>query len=139
MRPRLKRCPAYLHITGDDLQPEEISELLGCSSTSAEVKGDKTTIPDTGIEYVAKTGSWMLTAWNDKNSPSLDVQIKQILAQLTDDLSIWDDLRRRYEISIFCGLFMDDPNQSLAISAKTISELGKRGIDFEFDIYGPKL
>ena len=41
----------------------------------------------------------------------------------------------RYDVDLFCGLFMREGNEGLAISSKYLAELGARGIEIGLDIY----
>jgi hypothetical protein len=36
---------------------------------------------------------------------------------------------------MFCGVWLDEGNQGLALSPKTLQMLGERGIKLELDIY----
>jgi hypothetical protein len=87
-----------------------------------------------GAEKVARTGTWRLVA--GKRMPGdLDGQIAELLAGLSDDLSIWADLTARFEADVFCGLFMRGGNEGLCLSAKTLQDLGSRNLPLNLDIY----
>jgi len=43
----------------------------------------------------------------------------------------------RFEVDIFCGLFMGSSNEGLSLSPRTLSALGQCGIELGLDIYGP--
>jgi hypothetical protein len=51
---------AALRIIGDDLLPEEITLILGCQPTSANVKGRVIPGKKTGRERISRTGGWHL-------------------------------------------------------------------------------
>ena len=127
---------AALRIGGDDLDPTEITRLLGCPPTRAQTKGERIVGAETGHVRVAKTGMWRLVA-PDSEPEDLDGQVAFLLNTLTDDLSVWKALRDRFEIDLFCGLFMTGSNEGATISAMTLRRLGERGIEIGLDIYGP--
>jgi hypothetical protein len=137
MLPPIKRSTACLHILGDELVPEKISELLGCMPTYSVAKGGVVVAQDTGRRHLARTGRWSLKA-PDPDPRNLDKQIDEILGQLKGDVDIWQALGSRYDISMFCGIFMIDSHESVNISPSCLAELGKRGMKLTFDIYGPE-
>jgi len=64
-----------------------------------------------------------------------DAQISEILDQLTDDMSIWQDLTSRFRAYVFCGLFMEEGNEGISLSNGTLQRLAERGLTIDFDIY----
>ena len=124
---------ATLRFFGDDLVPEEITALLGASPTVSYRKGQELVGRKTGIVRIAKTGSWRLSAAR-REPEDLEAQTLEILAQLTQDLKVWESLSR-FQPDLFCGLFMGSSNDGLPLSAKVLLSLGQRGIALGLDIY----
>lgn len=131
----IRRSAASLRIFGDELQPTEISRILGCEPTQARLKGEVVKYPS-GRERTFTCGSWFLTA-ESAEPENLDGQIKWLVAQMTDDLEVWKSLSSSYDIDMFCGAFMQSGNDGLSISAATMLTLGLRGIELDLDIYSP--
>jgi hypothetical protein len=130
----LKESAASLRFFGDDLDPDEITALLGANPTVGVRKGAawKTS---RGREIIARTGSWRLSV--PRREPGdLDAQIAEILAVLSDDLSVWAKLTSRYSADFFCGLFLQEGNEGLTLNAETLKALGLRGLPLDLDIYG---
>lgn len=125
---------ATLRFFGDDLDPDAITARLGCYPTHCARKGDVTTGRVTGLERSAKTGSWLLSASQQKPE-NLDLQISEILAQLTDDLEVWREMTEKYQSNLFCGLFMSTGNDAMSISPTTLLALGARGLEVWLDVY----
>lgn len=132
--PRLHRARATLRIMGDDLQPDEVSVLLGARPSKAHSMNQELTLAS-GRSRIAKFGLWSLTA-NDTEPENFDSQVAEICAQLTNDLTVWHALSRRFEIDLFCGWFMNAGNEGVEISPETMLALGQRGIQLGLDIYG---
>ena len=130
----LARSAATLRIAGDDLVPEEISALLGAEPTHAQCRGQK--LPSRSGERIAKFGHWRLEA-KDREPEDLNGQVKALLDQLTPDLEVWRTLSKRFEIDLFCGLFMNESNEGVGVSPSSLSLLGERGIELSLDIYAP--
>ena len=59
-----------------------------------------------------------------------------LLGGTTDDISVWRDIAKRFEVKVFAGLFLNDFNEGLPISSATVSALGARNIALDLDIYG---
>jgi hypothetical protein len=122
---------------GDDLDPAEITRLLGHAPTRGHARGETWTSRTTGIERIRKFGAWILIA-DDAEPEDIDAQAAALLAKVTPDLAIWRDLAARFEIDLFCGLFMEESNEGGNLSARTLLALGERGIELALDIYDPR-
>ena len=128
----LNESVAGLRVVGDDLDPEEITRLLGRPPDLARRKGE--IIHAEGRERVASTGAWIVNT--DSSAPAdLDRQVDELLAGTTSDLAVWRRLADRHRIDVFCGLFMKEPNERIAISPQTLRKLAERGIELDLDIY----
>jgi len=133
---QLHKSVATLRICGDDLNPDEITDLLGTTPTHAQRKGDKIIGAKTGRVRIAKSGMWRLEV-ADCEPENLDGQIRELLNKTNRDLSVWQKLSSRYRIDLFCGLFMVESNEGLSLSPQSLAALGERSIEIGFDIYGP--
>ena len=126
---------ATLRFKGDDLDPAELSRLLGAESTAQHRKGDRRIIKD------VDRGSWPSASWvltTTRAMPgNLDSQILTIFERLTIDIEIWQDLSKRFDGELFVGLFLVEGNEGITLSARTLSEVASRGLRLDFDIYGP--
>lgn len=125
---------ASLRLWGDDLLPDEFTRLLGQPPSMARRKGDPMqTLPS---HPPARTGSWTLSTEKEEGD-ALDMQIASILSCLTADLSVWNALAKRFDIDMFCGVWLDEAGQGLALEPDTLQLMGARGIKLELDIYYP--
>ncbi|MDG9670150.1 DUF4279 domain-containing protein [Hahella sp. CR1] len=132
----LSRSVVSFRVFGDDLIPEEITNILGCEPTHGQTKGDVIIAKKTGHKRTASTGLWRIRAIS-REPGNIDDQVREIFDQLTSDPDVWKVLSERYSMDLFCGLFMDVDNEGLLISPHTLRLLGSRGISLDFDIYGP--
>ncbi len=121
---------------GDTLIPSAITALLGAGPSESQTKGDQLVGPKTGKTRIAKGGMWCLQA-SSRQPGDLDGQAQELLAQLTADLSIWADLAQRFDIDLFCGLFMEVRDEGVTLSPRTLVALGERGIELGLCIYAP--
>lgn len=130
----LSETAASLRFGGDDLDPAEISHLLGAIPTLAYRKGEPRFTPK-GQKIVGQTGLWMLSVERVRPG-SLDAQIAELLAPLSQDLVIWNDLSSRFGGAIFAGLFLESWNEGIGLERQTTLALGSRGLGLDMDIYG---
>lgn len=131
----LSKTVACLRVIGDDLVPEEITKALGCEPTREMRKGEPFSWNKHGKPRIAKSGMWRIEA-EDKLPGNLDEQVSEILAQLSDDKEVWRSLSDRYDIDLFCGLFMESSMEGIGLSSESMLALGQRGIEIDFDMYG---
>jgi Domain of unknown function (DUF4279) len=125
---------ATLRISGDNLDPAEISRRLGCEPSAAQTKGQQLVGKNTGRVRTAVTGMWRLFAL-EREPEDLDGQIAEILSKLTDDLEVWRSISATYHVDLICGLFMQGSNEGMSISPQSLSALGLRHIELGLDIY----
>lgn len=130
---QIHHSAATLRIFGDDLRPDEISQMLKCQPTKAELKGEVIRY-SSGRERTVKRGNWRLIAQRAEPE-NLDGQIQWLLSQVSGDLNVWKSLTQIYDVDLFCGLFMQSSNDGLSLSPETMLMLGRRGIELGLDIY----
>lgn len=134
----LDRSVAALRITGEDLDPTEITKALGCQPTRGHRKGDVLTGKKSGISRTVKFGLWLLQT-EDREPEDLDGQISELLGRLNPSLDVWGSISARYQMDLFCGLFMRESNEGATISAESMAALGQRGVQLSLDIYSPTI
>lgn len=122
-----------LRLFGDDLDPAEVTQLLGAEPTAFGRKGDVRTIAS-GRTVTSRSGSWRLSA-EDCSPGDLNGQLQELFSRLTQDLTVWQELKRRYECDVFCGLFLHGGNEGEELQPETLSMLGVRGLALGLDIY----
>jgi ribosomal protein L19 len=132
----IKRSTATLRIYGDSLDSQHISNLLGCAPTYSVTKGQKIVGEKTGRVRYAKSGMWRVGA-SDRSPEDIDGQVKEILSGITASVEVWKALSREHRVNLFCGLFMNETNDGMSLSPKTMAALAERGIELWFDIYSP--
>jgi hypothetical protein len=133
--PSIAKSVATLRILGDSLIPEEITAIIGSTPTSSYRKGDVKLLPG-GQKIVRKSGMWLLEV-RDRAPEDINAQVLEIIDNTTQDLPIWRSLCQRYEVNLFCGLFMGESNEGISLSVSTLLALGERGIEIDFDVYAP--
>ena len=131
----IARTVATLRIYGDNLDPDEVSKLLGIQPTASRRKGESRAT-GSGREHVERDGSWRLKAV-EKVPGDLSSQLRELLVITTPDLSVWAMLSQRFRCDVFCGLFMNATNEGEDLEADVLLALGERGLRLSLDIYDP--
>jgi len=133
---RVDSCCITLRIIGDDVDPRDISRLLGHDPTEGHRKGEQLYGSDGTFRRIAKKGAWHFeVSSNDYPDASVEDVIRLLLDQLTDDVAVWQSITHRYEVDLFCGIFMRDSNRGFSVSADLCQMLGDCGIELGFDVY----
>jgi Domain of unknown function (DUF4279) len=127
------KSTASVRFFGDDLDPDEVSALLGCAPSNHYRKGD---LISPGREYRRRHGAWILAA-GDREPEAIDEQLSSIFAKLTQDVEVWKTLVSRFDADVFCGLFMTESNEGFSLSPTTLEALAARGLGIGFDVYDP--
>jgi hypothetical protein len=123
-----------LRIVGHEVDPAEISTLLGCEPTEAARTGDLLTRQNGRTRKVSE-GFWCLST--HRQTTDLADQIESLLAKLSGDVTVWRSLTDRFDVDLFCGLFMEATNRGVEIPARLLRALGERNLRIGFDIYAP--
>jgi Domain of unknown function (DUF4279) len=134
---KVQRSAVSLRIISEDLDPDEITRLLGATPAHTQIKGEKIVGKNTGYIKIAKFGMWQLWA-SDREPGDLNDQIQEILSQTTSDLAVWRSIAQKHRIDLFCGLFLRDINEGMTLSPESLAALGERGIDLALDIYSAR-
>jgi len=125
---RVVQTSACVRFFGDNLDPDELTSLLGREPTDSARKGEPKS-----KGRLNKTGRWM--AGSDfADGDQLRAQITEILGSMTSDPSVWRDLTRRYQVDMFCGVWLIG-KEGITVDPLVMKMLGERGIELDLDIY----
>jgi hypothetical protein len=118
-----------LGVHGEDLDPDEISRLIGCAPTTAHRRGDARR---SGTPW--PKGAWLLSV--EGHSPTGPEELVHLLlARLPTDASLWSELRARYRVTLGFGIFTERWNRGFDLTANAISRIESLGVGVGFDIY----
>ena len=123
------------------LVPDELTAALGRPPTRSWLRGEirrnargEVMKGKNGVPLVCAFNAWYLEA-EPREPGDLDGQIREIFGPLTNDLAIWRGLSR-YRPDLFVGVFMEEFNEGIDISAECLAILGERGVVLALDVYG---
>ena len=129
---RVSRSRVSLRLIGDELDPAEVTNLLGCAPTFSCRKGDVHLLRD-GLERIEKSGVWVYET--REGVGDVDRQAMELFDRLTSDAEVWSELSEKYYMELLCGLFMEASNEAVSISPMVLRSLSERGIELVMDIY----
>jgi hypothetical protein len=119
-----------LGIYGSDLEPTEISNLLGCAPTSAHRRGD---LRREGLTPWPQ-GAWLLSI-EGKSPTGPDELVGLLLGRLPQNSAIWEQLRGEYSVRLSFGIFVVRWNSGFELSPTSINRLAAIGGQVGIDIY----
>lgn len=133
----LQRACVTLLVHGDDLNPDELTALLGQQPQQGVRKGEMYYGYD-ARGRPSRTGMWHF-GLGYREPPSIDQQITELLARLPETDEVWDDLTTKYECLVAVGVWFTDDSWSggFTLQADTLRMLGERGLAVDFDMYAP--
>ena len=134
------RCMASFRITAEELDPFEISEILGIEPSTSYKKGEQITSTTKKGKLLMmgfrRFGFWSINS-EEKENKSLEQHIKNLLIllePLKDELT--ELLNKGYEMDFFCGIFSDGcPQSGFDIEPDVLLKLGQLNIKLDVCLY----
>ncbi len=119
---------------GEDVDPDEVTALLGCPPTTAWRKGDPWSARHP--ERQRAHGAWILETTLDRDV-EVEVHIAHLLDQVSIDPAVWCQINARFFSRIFCGIFMERWNEGFGLTPPVLARISTCGLHLDFDIYRP--
>ena len=129
----IDRLTIELRVTGDDLDPERITRMLGANPTNAARKGEA--IDHDGVPIAQRTGIWTYAL---PASPEWELgdAIDTLLERLPADPALWESLATWAEVTVVCGLYVHDVDRAAALEPDTLARLAERRLSLRLEIRG---
>jgi hypothetical protein len=121
---------ACVAVYGEDLDPEAVSALLGCSPTSSHRRGDRRSLRS--VPY--KRGGWFLEL-RGRAPDCPDELVAKLLSQLPAEEPVWLRLGERYEVQLRLGIHMRGWNRGFDLSPALVAKAARLHARVGFDIY----
>lgn len=120
-----------LSFTADDLDPDEVTRLLGVEPDEARRSG----VPDTRGR-TPPSGAWVLSLRREQ-APQCDVgvAIGRLLDRIPASADVLGLARAHANARVFVGVRLDAFNRGLVLSTDLMSRLVNLGLRFDLDIY----
>jgi hypothetical protein len=121
---------ATLAVYGKDLEPDDVTALLGTKPTISFRRGHQVGPNSPPTSH----GAWFLEIRGGAPDGP-DVQLRKLLMRLPYSEDVWRKLRSRYEVQLRFGIFMCGWNKGFDLDPDLVVRLGKMGVKLDFDIY----
>lgn len=130
----IDRLEVALRVTGDDLEPERITRMLGVNPTFAARRGEE--IDRDGVPVAQRTGIWSFAL---PASPEWELGdgIDTLLERLPGDPALWESLAGWATVAVVCELFVHDVDRGAVLPPDTLARLAERRLALELEIHGP--
>jgi len=132
------RFKITLRVSGDKLDPEKITSILKCPPTRSHIKGSRSITTPRGNISVPKKSQWALSIYSkdyENGEIELEEGLKILLGKLPSDAKLWRSLTTKYDVDVFCGLFLETSNRGFGLSANASKMLSHRNLEIGFDLY----
>ncbi len=119
-----------LAVYGEELEPVEVSRLLGRDPSEAHRRGE---VRREGMQPYPR-GAWMLQA-RGKDPLGPQQLTERLLASVSDSPEVWRGLGERFDLQLRFGIFQACWNRGFDISNELLAHLSSLGLRLVFDIY----
>ena len=119
-----------LCVYSDTLDPEQVTQLLGCLPTRSHRKDE--VIGTRGNR--APTGAWILEPDTPRTN-ELEPQIASLLTRVTPDDRAWDKLIKDHRVVVSCMLSLREWSRGFSLSPQLLEKMATRGISLDCTIY----
>jgi len=121
---------ATLAVYGRDLEPDDVTSILGVQPTHSFRRGFKR-----GSRSPAKPhGAWFLEVRGGApDGPG--VQLETLLSKLPQSADVWRQLSARYTVELRMALHFQGWNKGFGFNKLVIERLAALGIDLEFELF----
>jgi uncharacterized protein DUF4279 len=130
----IPRLRVSLRIRGDALDPEFLTQQFGVTPSLSARKGE--TVIREGRENLQKTGVWLYRL-EVPSATELGEVIALLLEVFPEDSTLWGEITSAYTADVFCGVFLQDENQSTVVEPEVLAALARRGLPLSLDFYAP--
>jgi hypothetical protein len=125
-----------LSISAEDLDPDEITRLLGIQPTKAWRKG----VPQSGRAgregRVPTFGRWSTGLRRDETTEwDVEEAISLVLDRILVKDEVWKQVVSNSKARIFVGLTLDTYNRGFGFAPSLLKRIAELGLMLDFDIY----
>ena len=129
----IDRLEIALRVTGDDLDPDRVTRMLGVNPTVAARKGDDVDVD--GVPVTQRTGIWSYAL---PASPEWELgdAIDTLLERLPHDPALWESLAGWATVVVVCGLYIHGVDRVAALTPDTLARLAECRLALSLQIRG---
>lgn len=123
-------------VWGDDLHPEDISQILKIKPSEMARRGDVQVSKKTGSKLVVKTGRWFLKTNEHVNSIRVIDHINFVLALLKESKEPLHQSKEidKLALTLIIGVDEDDDSVEFDLDPETLMEISQQKIQLSITI-----
>jgi hypothetical protein len=129
-----KWSKACFRISGDALQPDEVTRELDLEATSSGLKGGA--LSSSRRKQPLRTSIWILNSPLDDHTP-LEDHLAWLLDTLEPRLGVINAIAKQHKTDFFCGFSSDNGQGGCTFDAVLLERLARLGIPLGLDLYPP--
>jgi hypothetical protein len=122
-----------LWVQGDALDPDAVSQVLGCAPTRSKRKGEPILSDSGEVRRIARMGSWQFSYQPDPDATIAEA-IQVLFAGLPGDRGVWEALTSRFSAELVCELTLRCFNRGFALPPELLDLLAARRVTLSFDV-----
>lgn len=128
---------ATLHVSGDALDPDQVSTLFGVSPTESEHQGMPQVRADGSVESrVASSGRWSLGVGEAGNETlNINEAIEALLGLLPEDIATWKAVGALGTMHLAVSWALNANNSEIWLEPRLLAFFGERGVGLYFEVY----
>jgi hypothetical protein len=127
---------AALHVSGEALQPAEVTRLFGIEPSESETRGVPVRHADGTVARTPSAGRWTLgVPASLADAFNFNEVVEAVLAKLPKDAAIWRSVGALGTLHVSVSLALDDSNGEMWLEPQLLSFLGERGVGVHVEIY----
>jgi hypothetical protein len=125
-----------IEITAEDLDPDEISSLLGARPTIQHKRGEPVFGKDGTPRLPRKFGRWAVRIEaTESDERDANEAVKLLIAKFAADPSVWCGISERATLRLKLALFLENFNQGFSLEPVVLNWLADRNVTLDIDIY----
>jgi hypothetical protein len=127
---------AALHVSGEALQPAEVTRLFGVEPSESETRGVPIRHADGTAIRTPSAGRWTLgVPASLSDAFNFNEVVEAVLAKLPKDAAIWRAVGALGTLHVSASLALDESNGEMWLEPQLLSFLGERGVGVHVEIY----
>ena len=127
---------ASLHVSSDDLQPTEVTALLGIRPTHFQIRGEALINEDGSLGRVPKYGRWTRAIKRSQTDEwNVAEVVRGLFEGLPTDRGTWDRVASLGWVKVSLGLSLSRDSQDFTFEEDLLQLLADRRASVWFDIY----
>jgi Domain of unknown function (DUF4279) len=130
----VERISVCLRILGDQLDPLDVTTLLGREPTRAGRKGDPILRPNGEVARYRRIGAWLFEPTTAPDA-TLSEALEALLRELPQDADLWQSLRKQFKADLLCHVTVRGVNQGFVLSPEVLKSIAALGIPLGVDIF----